>query len=304
MGENSGVVGGYLVPLDYSLALMKVISEESFIYPRAHKVPMLAAETLCPRIDVETAPASAGISPFFGGIVFKWGSSQAPQETEPTFRQLSLKAWDLLGYATVSNDWLGDTGPDGEAAVVELFGKAAAWYAEYAFLQGTGTAAQMPLGILKAGQTKAVARAGGNAVAAADVANMTAALLPASWPRAIWACSPTVKAQLVKISTYFLNACGLEPDGRHYSLDGIAGYVTEKLPPLGTAGDLILFDPWLYVIGVRQEVLVDVSPHSRFQTNQTDFRIWMRMDGKPQVSGQITLQDTSTVVSPYVLLAA
>lgn len=310
MGEESGIVGGYTVPLDYSLALMESIAEASFIYPRAHHVPMLAAETYCPKIDVETVPPKAGVTPFFGGVVFKWGSSQAPAETEPTFRQLSLKAWDLLGYATVSNQWLGDTGPQGEEALIKLFGKAAAWYAEYAFLQGTGTAQQMPLGIIPwaqaAGNSGALVTRGSGAgmttIAAADIATMTETLLPFSWPNAIWACSPTVKAQLVKLSTYFLNATGLEPDGRHYSLDGRPGFVTEKLPALGGTGDLVLFDPWLYVVGVRQEVLIDVSPHSAFQNNQTDFRVWLRMDGKPQVSKPVTIQDTTTVVSPYVIL--
>ena len=67
--------------------------------------------------------------------------------------------------------------------------------------------------------------------------------------------------------------------------------------------DLVLMDPRLYVIGDRQQVLVEKSSEGAgFVTNQTYIRIWMRGDGKPVVQTSIKLQDNSTVVSPYVAL--
>ena len=128
MGEESGTIGGYLVPDDFSYRLMETVGEVSIIYPRANVVPMLSSTEFCPKVDVETAQ-SAGTSPFFGGVKFTWGSSQAPTETEPTFRQDILRAWDLLGYCTVANVWLDDTNVTGEEYLLKLLGKAAAWYA-------------------------------------------------------------------------------------------------------------------------------------------------------------------------------
>ncbi len=310
MGENSGPAGGYIVPLDYSLALMDTIEEESFIYPRANVIPMNSAETQCPKVDVETAQ-TVGIAPYFGGVNYTWGSSQAPTETEPTFRQLTLRAWDLLGYCTVSNDWLNDVGPEGDNYLIKLLGRGAAWYAEYAFLQGTGTSGvgvnDMPLGILNAPGTITVSRTTSSTIVTADIANMAAQLLPYSWKNAIWACHPTCLAKIAKLPSFIING----------DLGGVGGesncgfllskplYITDKLPSLGNAGDLILFDPSLYAIGNRQEVLIESSTLGpAFRTNQTDFRVWLRIGGLPQVSAPITLPDASTLVSPYLILGA
>lgn len=308
MGEESGTAGGYLVPQDFTFKLMDVISEESFIWPRANRIPMDSGEIQVPKIDVETATGSTGASPMFGGVTFKWGSGQAPTETEPKFRSMSLKAWDLLGYAIVSNQYLMDTGPQGEDALIRLFGKAAAWYAEYAFLQGSGADQLMPLGVLNApaaivtgGSASQNGRKTANQIVVDDIAAMAAHLLPYSWKGALWACSPTCLAQIIKISSYFINLEAHE-EANVGTLLTRPVFVTDKLASLGTQGDLILFDPWLYTIGQRSQVLIDVSPHASFASFQTNFRIWLRLDGKPQVSKSITLQDNSTVVSPYVVL--
>lgn len=310
LSETSGAAGGYTVPLDYTARLLEVLSEECFIFPRANVIPMAANQLLCPKIDVETVQ-SAGTSGLFGGVKFTWGFEQAPPETaEPTFRQLSLNAWDLLGRAVVSNQFLADIGPVGEDYLINLFGKAAAWATEYAFLQGTGADQQMPLGVVKAvGMgSLAVTRQTTSTVTIQDITSMTAALLPQSWGRAIWAVHPKALTPIQQLAQYFIN---IELGGLHKKAHQAAGvlstlplFVTDKLPAPGVNvdGDLVLFDPYLYVVGVRQEVLIDASPHPSFRTNQTEFRVWLRLDGKPENSNVITLVDGTTQVSPFVVL--
>lgn len=340
MGEVSGSVGGYLVPEDYSTRLLETIAEESFILPRANVVPMDSREMSMPAFDIETV-YSAGTTPLFGGMLFTWGSGQPSPNTSPKFQQMVLTAWDLLGYVNIQNQWLEDVrkkptnttlglGPNshpssatlvsvqsisppqkidykitlsGEEYLMRAFGKAAAWYAEYAFLRGTGTAKQMPLGIIAAPGTKSITRAGSSAIALADVANMSAGLLPASWTRAIWACSPSALAKVMQITGYAPNTFSLGAGGLVGFLMSCPVFVTDKLPALGSTGDIILFDPYLYVVGLRTEVLIDSSSlGAGFPTNSTDFRIWLRMDGKPQNSGLITIADAATTVSPFVVL--
>lgn len=322
MSVQSGMTGGYLLPMDFSDALLETVAEESFIYPRATVIPMFSLELQAPRIDVETAPASVGVSPMFGGINFHWGMEDTPAQTEPSFRMTNFTAWDLLGYAVVSNQWLQDAGaiqPTAESPrpeadpllkaehyLIRTFGKAAAWYAEYAFLQGLGSGQRMPLGILNSPATRAVTRAGGGAIAIADIGAMAGTLLPRSWNTAIWACSPTALAKVLQLAQYHISThppVGPGPKPMGY-LANLPLYVTDKLPPLGSKGDLVLFDPALYVIAQRMEVVVDVSPDDLFRTNQTVYRVWLRLDGKPEFSGPVTLPDSSTVVSPYVVLNA
>jgi HK97 family phage major capsid protein len=304
MSEDSGQGGGYLVPLEYSIELLKVVAEESFIFPRARQIPMAAAETLCPVVSATQAQA-AGTAPYFGGALFTWGSSQAPSETEPTFRQLSLKAWDLLGYSVASNQLLADVSDEGEDALVRVFGQAASWYSEYAFLQGTGSARQMPQGVVNAPAALKVSRASPGTIGVADVANLATGLLPYCWRHAVWACHPSALTKIMQIGSFFLNG---DPDladgGMAGMLVGRPVFVTDKLPALGSAGDLVFFDPSLYVIGLRQEVLVDVSTHANFATNQTVFRVWLRLDGRPQLDGVVTLADGTKTASAYVVLVA
>lgn len=306
MAENQGSTGGYTVPLDFTYRMLEVISEESFVYPRADVVPMDSAEMNVPMFDPSTAQ-SAGVPPYYGGVSLKWGSEQAPLESEPTFRSISLKAWDLLGFSRMSNQYLMDTGPRGEEYLVRMFGRAAAYAAEYAFLQGQGANLQMPLGVVSAPATLQVIRQTAAQIQIKDISGMTAKLLPYSWKNAIWATGPDCLNQIQQIGSYFIN---IElGDWAHHSRPKPAGmlstlplFITDKLPPLGAPGDLVLFDPSLYVIGERMQVVVDVSPHSRFQNFQTEFRIWMRLDGKPRLPGPVTLTDGGRTASPFVAL--
>lgn len=322
MSVLSGTTGGYLLPMDFSDALLEAVAEECFIYPRATVIPMFSLELQAPRINVETAPTGRGVSPMFGGVQFRWGLEDAPAQTEPTFRMDNFTAWDLLGDAVVSNQWLQDAGavqptaasPRPEADpllkaehyLIRIFGKAAAWSAEYAFLQGMGAGLQMPLGILHSPATLNATRAGAGAIAIADVGEMAGRLLPRSWATAVWACSPTALTKILQLSQYQISTHpplpGAGPKPMGY-LANLPLYVTDKLPALGQRGDLVLFDPALYVIAQRMEVVVDVSPDVLFRNNQTVYRVWARLDGKPEFSAPVTLPDLSAqLVSPYVVL--
>src|SRR4029077_10511756 len=89
---------------------MSIMAEESFIRPRAFVVPMASASMQIPYLDVSTVQ-SAGVSPFFGGVQMYWtAESQTRTETEPQFKQLELKAWELSGYSVSSNVLLQDRG--------------------------------------------------------------------------------------------------------------------------------------------------------------------------------------------------
>lgn len=309
MYEGTGAAGGYTVPVDFSRALMKTFEARSIIYKRAQKVPMSSQTTLCPVVNATTAQ-SAGTAPYFGGMLFSWGwqtvpPTTTPAETDPTFRQIMLSAWDLIGNTTVSNQLLRDAGPEMDRYFAKLFGAATNWYAEYGFFNGTGASTKMPLGVINAPSTKVVTRSGAGLIANADINGMAAALLPYAWENAIWVCSPTTLVKIIAQSTYFVNAPGYGSDGKAYvgRLVSRPLFVSDKLPALGTKGDLILMDPSMYVVGVRQEVVVDSSPHPLFQSNQTVFRTWLRMDGRPILDGLVTLPDATTTCGSQVVLS-
>jgi HK97 family phage major capsid protein len=305
MAEASGVTGGYTVPTEFYEQLMTIIAEQSFIRPRAFVQPMGSATLQIPFLDVSTVQ-SAGVSPFFGGVQMTWtAEAQTRTETEPQFKQMELKAWELSGYSVSSNVLLQDSVIGLEKFLMTLFAKAIAWFEEFAFLQGNGVG--KPQGILTANPTISVTRTGSNLVQFADVATMWSKLLPVSWSKAIWAFSPSVVPQLLQLKDGANRAIFISIDqgatkSPNWALLGRPAFPTEKLPALGTTGDLMLIDPTFYVIGDRMQIEIAASEHVNFLTNQMTWRVVERVDGQPWLDKPITLQDGSTQVSPFVAL--
>lgn len=305
LGEASGVTGGYTVPTDFYQKIMTIVAENSFIRPRAFTVPMGSASLQIPYLDITTAQA-AGTTPFFGGVKMSWtAEAQTRQETEPAFKQMELKAWELSGYSVSSNVLLADSGISLEQFLMVLFGKAIAWFEEFAFLQGNG--AGQPQGVLSANATVSVTRQTANEVQYQDVATMWGKLLPHSWGTAVWLFSPSVVQQLLRLADGSNRAIFLSIDQGitktpYWSLLGRPAIPTEKLPALGTKGDLMLVDPSLYVIGDRQGIEIAASEHVNFLKNQMTWRVVERVDGQPWIDKPITLQDGITQVSPFVAL--
>jgi HK97 family phage major capsid protein len=253
MASTAGATGGYLVPEGYSTALLQSFAENSILWPRATTISMKEGQVLCPKPNIETA-LSAGQSPFFMGIAFTWGQGGRQGSTvtdiTPTkpFKQMGLYAWDLIGDVTLDNQLLADMGEEGEKALMPLFGAAAAWYAEYAFFNGLGAANNLPMGILNAPGTLKVNRGSGGFIqSTSDFPNMAAKMYPLGWCRAIWVCSPTALQDILNpnvntTATGFVPNMNANSDAPY----GCAGwllsrplFVSEKLPALGTPGDLI-----------------------------------------------------------------
>jgi HK97 family phage major capsid protein len=99
---------------------------------------------------------------------------------------------------------------------------------------------------------------------------------------------------------------GLEPNvqprRRNWSLLGFPLFCSEKLPALGTKGDLILIDPRNYLIGDRTQSTITASDRVNFLKNQVTFRKTRRCNGQPWIEKPITLRDGTTTVSPFVVL--
>jgi HK97 family phage major capsid protein len=314
MGEAAGATGGYTVPPEFYTGILAIAAEDAILRNYGAWVqPMSSATFMMPYLDITTAQA-AGITPFFGGVKMSWtAEAQTRTETEPAFKLFELKAWELSGYSVSSNVLLQDSAVGLEKLLMMLFGKAIAWYEDYAFLQGSG--AGQPMGIKNSAARITVTRSAANAVAFADIAAMWANLLPASWGRCIWTFTPSVVPQLLQLKDGNNRAMFMTvesyPDtgggGIHqrpnWSLLGRPAIPTEKLPKLSTEGDIMLIDPTLYVIGDRMSIEIAASEHVNFLANQMTWRVVERVDGRPWLEKPITLQDSTTQVSPFVTLS-
>ena len=218
---------------------------------------------------------------------------------------MELKAWELSGYTVSSNVLLQDSAFGLEKFLMNLFAMAIAWYEEFAFLQGNGVG--KPQGMLGAGATIPVTRNTPSAVVFVDVATMWSKLLPASWNKAIWVFSPSVVPQLLQLKDGANRAIFISIDqgaakSPNWQLLGRPALPTEKIPALGTKGDLMLLDPSFYVVGDRMQIEITASEHVNFLKNQMTWRVVERVDGQPWLDKPVTLQDAVTQVSPFVCL--
>ena len=78
---------------------------------------------------------------------------------------------------------------------------------------------------------------------------------------------------------------------------------TEKMPVLGTQGDIGLYDFGYYLIGDRQAISMASSPHFKFQNDQTVYRFIERVDGRPWLQTALTPRNAGPTLSPFVQVA-
>lgn len=315
LAEGSGATGGYTVPVQFYADLLRLVAEESFVRQRCTVLPMQSRSMLVPALNQSSVPAT-GTSAFFGGIAASWQPEAATiNETEPTFRQIELVARDLVFTTVASNQILQDNAVALDTLLTTLFKEAMSWFIDYYVLRGNG--AGQPLGVLNAPSTFAVTRMTASTFKFVDAASMIARLLVSSWQNACWVMHISVLPQLIQMNDssngrlVWINQMPAGPASAGggaaqtlpISLFGIPIFFTEKVPALGTRGDVMLLDLSKQLLGDRLAIQIDVSPHVNFLKNQMVWRIIARWDSQPWLDNVVTMADGAYQMSPAVVLS-
>ncbi len=301
MAGEIGVDGGFLIPSAPQSDLLQTRAEASFMRSRARIVPMSSRSVPFPAVDY--SKAAAGVSGFFGGIRTYYTEENIDIEaSEPSFKSIELKAKELAGYTEIPNGLIRDSVVSIEAFLAGpgSFGGALAWQEDYDSLNGTGEG--RPLGILNAPATIPVSRATASKFKFVDAVSMASKIILSGAP--IWLMSQTVMPQLFQMIDGASNNIW-QPNAAAGPATTLLGWpiiFTEKLPALGTKGDVALVDYSWYLLGDRQAVTMDISRDHKFRTNQTVFRAVEAIDGQPWLDSKIKLADGTTEVSPFVIL--
>lgn len=303
MAEAVGATGGFLVPVEFLAELQAVMAETAIVRGRATVIPMRRRQLNIPVLD-QTGTA-AGQPHWFGGMQFYWlAEATSKTITTPNFRQKTLVAHKLIGYTRASDELLDDSAISLQAFLAGPMGFAggATWMEDFAFLQGTGVG--QPLGVINAPATIVVPRAVAGTIGFVDVVNMLARFLPGA--RGMWCISQSAMAAILQMSgpagnpsyVWIPNA----RDGVPGNLFGMPVVWTEKLPVMGTQGDILLADWRYYLVGDRQATTVESTKFDRWQFDQTSWRMVHRVDGQPWLSQPLTLADGVSTISPFVIL--
>lgn len=299
--------GGFLVPEAFRAELLSLSLEASVVRPRARIVPMDTSRVLYPYID-DTSHATN----VFGGVQGYW-TPESGQMTDvaASFGRMALEAWKLTAFANVPNELIQDSAVSFEAFIRSTFPQALAYFADVAFLSGSG--AGQPLGVLTDANAARVVQAkeGGQAadtILWENIVKMYARMLPQSLGSAVWVVSPNTFSELATMALsvgtgggpIWLNN-GVQ--GPPATILGRPVVISEKVSKLGDEGDVNFVDFSYYLVGDRQAMTVASSEHFRFQNGETSFSFVERLDGRPWLQSALTPRNGGDTLTPFVSLA-
>lgn len=312
MVEGDDSQGGFLVPEQWADRIYHAALEGAIVRPR---VGNAAFRVKGNSLKVRMLNDSDRSSSLFGGVTFLWQPERGDKslaKSKPALGERELTLKKLIGSCFVSNELEDDYGAFG--SFMELaFGQAIRFIEDDAFINGTGVG--QPLGILNANCTIPVPRQGVGDVDWLDIARMARRLLSDSWNRAVWLLNPDVLDNLFTATAPVANqATVLNMNER--ILWGAPFIVTEKCQSLGTQGDIILadFGAGHYLIADKEmEIMgsrhvdgpfwhLQQEYHQGFVTDETFWRVVLRVDGQPLMSQAITPYKGANSLSPFVVL--
>lgn len=299
--------GGFLVPEQFRSDLLMWMLEASVFEPLTTRIPMETQRTLIPTVD-----STGNASSVFGGIVCYWvDEATAPTESNAKFGQIVLDAKKLMAYCTAPQELVAD------ATAFEAFLRAAlpaamAFERDYRIARGTG--AGEPLGFVNCDAAviaSAVSGQGSNTIVVENLAAMYARMLPTSLNNAVWLASidtfPQLATMALSVGTggapvWLTNGgvAGAPP----MSIYGRPVLFTEKLPSLGTTGDIMFTDLSFYLLGDRQVMQASASSDFLFSSDRIAYKVIQRLDGKPWLQSAITPKNSGNNLSPFVQLSS
>jgi HK97 family phage major capsid protein len=295
--------GGFLVPTQYAEKIHAVSLENEIIMPRCFVQPMKSNDIKIPAMTIGNHSAN-----LYGGFTASYTAETGTiSEADPKVRSMNLNAKKLTGLIRFSSELAQDI-PGGEGQIINICGKGLAWYRDKAFLKGTGSGE--PLGILNASCLVSVAKETGqtaDTIVYENLTKMMSRMFAGSFGNSFWLCHQSTIPQLLTLSM------AVGTGGDHIPVMTRAGggfeiltrpvVFTEKTEKLGDKGDIMLIDASQYVVGLRSEMRFDTSIHVHFATDELLARLIERHDGQPLWDSALTLEDGTTTVSPFVVLA-
>ena len=308
--EDPGA-GGFLIPELMRSELFMLALENSLVRSHATVIPMSTLSVRLPAVD-----DTSHVSSVMGGITFSWTEESATMsDSAATFSSVQLTAKKLAGTFTVPNELLNDA-PAFSGFFDSRVPAALGYFEDVAFLTEDGVGS--PLGFINCPAVVTVAAEAGQATKTIlweNITKMYAQMLPTSIGSAAWIVCPDALPQLFTMALsvgtgggpVYIGGYGNSggADAPPMTILGRPVYITEKIGPLGTTGDIVFADMSYYVIGDRQGVEVAASDQVNFKQDQTVFRLIERVDGRPWIQSALTPHNNSSnLLSPFVQLAS
>jgi HK97 family phage major capsid protein len=294
--------GGYSIPSSLAWALLDRAMENEIFRPRCVVMNMPTANHAF--VDWQDDTHASGA---IAGVTATWAAEgDSPSYQVPKLKRVELQADKLFIITSASNELLTDS-PEYAGKLDAKMAGAIGWSLDRACLTGTG--AGQPLGLLNATSTITVSKETGQAATTLVYENLTkmfSRLHPACVSNSIWVAHPSAIPQLLGLSIAVGTGGSVVPvmseSNGEFRILTRPVLFTEKCATLGTVGDIALFDPMQYVIGLMSNGLrMDRSDHILFRSDEVAFRFILRAAGQPLWSSAFTPVNGSTLSWAVVL---
>jgi len=244
-----------------------------------------------------------------GGVRSYWvGEGELKTASKPAFRLMELNL-DKLVVLIYASDELMQDATALRSFLMDAVRREVQFQIENVILNGDGSG--KPLGVLQGGGLISVSKTTGqpaDTIIWENIKEMYARFKP-SGGRGVVVCNRDVLPQLfsmvqtagtggVPVWLPANNGVGRPQD----TLLGMPVIYSEASPTLGDAGDILMFDPDMYIMATKQGTQFAESLHLRFLYDESIFRWVTRLAGQPILSSAIAPFKGSATIGPYVTL--
>ena len=306
---TTGADGGFLLQEDFAGRIMDSAVQSSPLLNRLDRYTCSNAANAMRWVSVDETDVSASV---FGGVQMYWASeATAVAASKPAFREMKLDLEKMMGVCYCTDEMLQDatflTGFMGNA-----FTLAGDRLLTEAVISGDGTG--KPTGLLNSGAIVTVDKETdqeAGTLLGANVVKMVARAMPRNRDRLVWLMHPDLEELLPTLAIHSGEAAKFlwNPEGGlgNFDMQRVLNkpvLLEDCCPAQGSKGDVMLVDPFQYILLTKGTAKQDWSIHVEFLTDQNCFRMVFRCNGAPKVNKPLTIKNSTKTRSPFVTLAA
>ena len=300
--ERYGETGGFLVPTEMSQMIMQVVLGDSVasLAGRCYQMPV-SGNTMDVPLNMDVPYGNSGIQAYWGG------ESGRHRESQPEFESNRITVEKVTAFVKVTEELLED-GPAIGSFINQYAPRRIAWEIGNAIVNGDGV--KKPKGLLNSDALVTVAAEPSQTADTFTDDNayaMYTALPADSQMNAIWLCSPSAQAQVMKLTQVNRGDPGRGIDQRPYNML-LERPVMQHLAcqALGNPGDVILADFSKYLFVYKTSGVTNaMSMHMDFDKDLVAMKFQMRCNGQVAWSDKIGIpNDSSHMLSPFAVVAS
>lgn len=291
-----GPSAGFLVPDVFVGMLQALDPYDAVVRPRAQNLG--GGTDAVATFNSFDQSGSLGV---YGGVTVQWinESAAVPDAGDMKYRQIKMEPKEVAAYCDVTRKLMNNAS-EISGYIQSQLQLAIRGSEDQKFVSGSG--AGCPLGFIGHPSSIEITR---NTAVDITYADLTAMYSSTKYnARLNWVVNPSGMRRLLNMVDA-ANQPIWQPnarDGVPSTILGIPVIYSDVLPVLGTKGDVCLCDFFYYGVRDGSPMSIFIDPYSQSGTQLVRIYIYWNVDGQPLLTSPLLLQDSTTTVSPFVVL--